>query len=583
MKKTKIICTVGPSTDEEQILTKIIDEGMDIARLNFSHGSYKEHEKRLELLNKIALEKNTYIATIADTKGPEMRLGEFVNGGVMLEPNSQFCITIENVLGNENIASVNYANLVEDLHIGNRILLSDGLLELVVEKIQGTKIYTKVIHGGYISSRKRLAVPGIELKLPFLSKEDEKDILFAIEHKMDYIAASFTQNVENVFDIKRILEAHNSNIGIIAKIENHEGVKNIDSLLDVVDGVMVARGDLGVEIDAEMVPIVQKEIIKKCNEAGIFVITATQMLESMTNNYRATRAEASDVANSIFDGTDAIMLSGETASGKYPVEAVRTMAKIAITTEKALNYLNIFQSKGLKKSIKTTEAISHATVQLSYELNVDAIVSVTETGQTARMISKYRPASKILAISPKLETVRKMKAYWGVTPILNDSSKNTDKLIELSIEAAKRNGLLKDGDLVVVTAGVPVGIVGTTNLIKVIQVGEKLLNGIGIGQGSYYGKIKIIKNLNDLKTNFNVGDIAVLNSAEDEMGFYLQKAGAIICEDDSLTSNVAIIGINNHLPVIVGCHDAVNKLMNIKEVTLDASAGIVYKGKANVK
>jgi pyruvate kinase len=347
MKKTKIICTVGPSTDEEEILTKIIDEGMDIARLNFSHGSYKEHEKRLELLNKIALEKNTYIATIADTKGPEMRLGEFVNGGVMLEPNSQFCITIENVLGNENIASVNYANLVEDLHIGNRILLSDGLLELVVEKIQGTKIYTKVIHGGYISSRKRLAVPGIELKLPFLSKEDEKDILFAIEHKMDYIAASFTQNVENVFDIKRILEAHNSNIGIIAKIENHEGVKNIDSLLDVVDGVMVARGDLGVEIDAEMVPIVQKEIIKKCNEAGIFVITATQMLESMTNNYRATRAEASDVANSIFDGTDAIMLSGETASGKYPVEAVRTMAKIAITTEKALNYLNIFQSKGL--------------------------------------------------------------------------------------------------------------------------------------------------------------------------------------------------------------------------------------------
>lgn len=582
MKKTKIICTVGPSTDENQILAKMIDEGMDIARFNFSHGTYEEHNQRLELLKKMAKTSNTYVATMADTKGPEMRLGEFLNGGVVLKRGNAFCITIENILGDETIASVNYPKLIEDLNVGNRILLSDGLLELVVENIQGNKINTKVIHGGYVSSRKRLAVPGIKLQLPFLSKQDEKDIIFAIEHEMDYIAASFTQSAENIFDIRRILESYNSNIGIIAKIENHEGVKNIDSILCVADGIMVARGDLGVEIDYEMVPIVQKEIIKKCNEAGIFVITATQMLESMTTSYRATRAEASDVANSIFDGTDAIMLSGETASGEYPLEAVKTMAKIAITTENALNYLKVFKSKGIKNSIKTTEAISHATVQLSYELNADAIVSVTETGQTARMISKYRPLSKILAVSPKIEIVRKMKAYWGVTPILSESSKNTDKLIDLSIEAAKKNGLLKDGDLVVVTAGVPVGVVGTTNLIKVLQVGEKLLNGLGIGDESYCGKVVVVKSITDFETKFNAGDIVVLSGVEDEMCCYLQQAGGIICEAGGLTSNAAIIGVNNHLPVIVGCRDAVNKLTNVSEVTIDTSAGIVYKGKMNI-
>lgn len=582
MEKTKIICTLGPSTDEGQILAKMLDEGMDIARFNFSHGNYEEHNKRLELLKSVAKTKNVHIATIADTKGPEMRLGEFLNGGVMLEKGDPFCITTETILGTANIVSVNYPKLIEDLSIGNRILLSDGLLELVVENIQGSEINTRVIHGGYISSRKRLAVPGIKLKLPFLSKQDEKDIIFAIEHEMDYIAASFTQNAENIFDIRRILEQYNSNIGIIAKIENHEGVKNIDSILCVADGIMVARGDLGVEIDYETVPIVQKEIIKKCNEAGRFVITATQMLESMTNSYRATRAEASDVANSIFDGTDAIMLSGETASGNYPTEALRTMAKISVTAENAFNYLKMFKSKGLKNVIKTTEAISHATVQLSYELNADAIVSVTETGQTARMISKYRPLTKILAVSPKIETVRKMKAYWGVTPILSESSKNTDKLIALSIEAAKEKGLLKDGDLVVVTAGVPVGIVGNTNLIKVIQVGEKLLNGFGIGEISCFGKVVVLKNMADFETKFNVGDIAVLSSAEDEMCSLLQHAGGIICEDGGITSNAAIIGINNHLPVIVGCRNAISRLTNVSHVTMDTSAGIVYKGKMNI-
>ena len=389
MKKTKIICTMGPATDDVSLLTQMMQAGMDLARFNFSHGNHEDHGKRLSLVRQAAARAGKVIATIADTKGPEMRLGMFKDNKVQLSEGDEFTLTTADYLGDEHKAHVNYAGLPEELAVGSSILLADGLLSLKVTAIEGCEIHTIVVNGGELSSRKRVACPGIELKLPFLSEQDKADILFAAKNDMDYVAASFVQKADDVIAIRKVLEENGYHMGIISKIENEAGVKNIDEIINVSDGVMVARGDLGVEIPTEDVPIVQKEIISRCNKAGKPVITATQMLESMMSSYRATRAEASDVANSIFDGTDVIMLSGETASGKYPLEAVQTMAKIAQRTEKSLDYITLFQKKGLSERIHSTDAISHATVQIATEIRANAILTITESGFTARMIAKY--------------------------------------------------------------------------------------------------------------------------------------------------------------------------------------------------
>ena len=391
MKKTKIICTMGPATDDVSLLTQMMQAGMDLARFNFSHGNHEDHGKRLSLVRQAAARAGKVIATIADTKGPEMRLGMFKDNKVQLSEGDEFTLTTADYLGDEHKAHVNYAGLPEELAVGSSILLADGLLSLKVTAIEGCEIHTIVVNGGELSSRKRVACPGIELKLPFLSEQDKADILFAAKNDMDYVAASFVQKADDVIAIRKVLEENGYHMGIISKIENEAGVKNIDEIINVSDGVMVARGDLGVEIPTEDVPIVQKEIIYRCNKAGKPVITATQMLESMMSSYRATRAEASDVANSIFDGTDVIMLSGETASGKYPLEAVQTMAKIAQRTEKSLDYITLFQKKGLSERIHSTDAISHATVQIATEIRANAILTITESGFTARMIAKYKP------------------------------------------------------------------------------------------------------------------------------------------------------------------------------------------------
>ena len=387
MKKTKIICTMGPATDDVSLLTQMMQAGMDLARFNFSHGNHEDHGKRLSLVRQAAARAGKVIATIADTKGPEMRLGMFKDNKVQLSEGDEFTLTTADYLGDEHKAHVNYAGLPEELAVGSSILLADGLLSLKVTAIEGCEIHTIVVNGGELSSRKRVACPGIELKLPFLSEQDKADILFAAKNDMDYVAASFVQKADDVIAIRKVLEENGYHMGIISKIENEAGVKNIDEIINVSDGVMVARGDLGVEIPTEDVPIVQKEIISRCNKAGKPVITATQMLESMMSSYRATRAEASDVANSIFDGTDVIMLSGETASGKYPLEAVQTMAKIAQRTEKSLDYITLFQKKGLSERIHSTDAISHATVQIATEIRANAILTITESGFTARMIA----------------------------------------------------------------------------------------------------------------------------------------------------------------------------------------------------
>ena len=583
MKKTKIICTMGPATDDVSLLTQMMQAGMDLARFNFSHGNHEDHGKRLGLVRQAAARAGKVIATIADTKGPEMRLGVFKDNKVQLSEGDEFTLTTADYLGDEHKAHVNYGGLPEELAVGSSILLADGLLSLKVTAIEGCEIHTVVVNGGELSSRKRVACPGIELKLPFLSEQDKSDILFAAKNDMDYVAASFVQKADDVIAIRKVLEENGYHMGIISKIENEAGVKNIDEIINVSDGIMVARGDLGVEIPTEDVPIVQKEIISRCNKAGKPVITATQMLESMMNSYRATRAEASDVANAIYDGSDVIMLSGETASGKYPLEAVQTMAKIAERTEKSLDYIALFQKKGLAERIHSTDAISHATVQIATEIRANAILTITESGFTARMIAKYKPWSKVVAMSRVEKSVRMMQLYWGVEPILGPSSPNTDEMIEISLQCALHNGAISDGSTVVITAGVPIGTPGSTNLIKVVTVGNKLLSGTGIGRKSVTGKLCICSTAADFANKLQKGDVLVVDVLNDEfVPAASAKAAAIIAEEGGLTSSTAIVGITCGLPVIVGAARAASTLLDGALVTVDPVSGDIYEGDINL-
>lgn len=583
MKKTKIVCTMGPSTDRVELLEKLLQAGMDLARFNFSHGTHEEHGKRLALVRQAAANTGKIVATIADTKGPEMRLGLFAAHSVQLNEGDDFCLTTEEVMGDKARAHVNYSGLPEEIRPGDRILLADGMLSLSVVAVEGTEIYTKVVNGGEISSRKRVACPGLELKLPFLSEQDREDILYAAAHDMDYVAASFVQKADDVIAIRKVLEQAGSGMGIISKIENEAGVLHIDEIINASDGIMVARGDLGVEIPTEDVPLVQKDIIARCNKAGKPVITATQMLESMIHSYRATRAEASDVANSIFDGSDAIMLSGETASGRYPLEAVQTMARIAERTEQSLDYVHIFQKKGISERIHSTDAISHATVQIAQEIRADEILTITESGFTARMIAKYRPRAAVVAVSRLPEKVRAMQLYWGVKPVLGPSSDNTDEMIDLSLSCALKQGVISDGDSVVITAGVPVGQPGSTNLIKVVTVGNRIVSGTGIGKHSVVGRICRAVSTNDFEEKLQKGDILVVDVLNDEyVPMAAQKAAAIIAEEGGLTSSTAIVGVTCGLPVIVGAEKATDLLSDGQEVTVDPVGGAVYEGSINL-
>lgn len=582
MKKTKIICTLGPATDKKELLVDMINAGMDLARFNFSHGSHEECEARLNLLKEAVKETGKVVGYVADTKGPEMRLGLFKGDKTTLVPGHEFILTTDDVEGTAEKAHVNYAGLPQEVNKGDTILLNDGKLSLEVESTTDKEIRTVVVNGGEISSRKRVAVPGAFLKLPFLSDADRSDITFAAQHGMDYVAASFVRNAHDAMEIRRLLESLGSPMGIIAKIENQEGVDNIDEILQVVDGVMVARGDLGVEIPMEDVPIVQKQIIAKCNAMGKPVVTATQMLESMITNYRATRAEANDIANSIFDGTDAIMLSGETASGAYPLEAVQTMARIAKRTEEAIDYVHVFQHKGIGAQVQMTDAISHATVQIAQELEANAIMSITESGYTARMVAKYRPKATVIGVSPVEESLRRMTLYWGVVPLKGENKPSTDALIDASLKDALAAGLIKKGDSLVVTAGMHVGKVGSTNLIQVVNVGEKIVAGQGIGKKATSGIVLRVEKKADLDA-FKPGMILAVASLENEMGTKAAQAGGIIAEEGGFTSPAAIIGINYGIPVIIGAKGAMEALETGDLVTLDVATGSVYAGKINVK
>ncbi len=474
MRKTKIVCTLGPATDNENIIKQLMLEGMDVARFNFSHSTHEDHANRLNMIKNGRKELGIHVAALLDTKGPEVRVKQFKEGKVEVAEGDMFTLTTRDVEGSASEVSVTYEKLPQDLSVGTTVLIDDGLIRLEVEKIQDCDIMCKVIAGGVISNNKGVNIPNIDLKMPYISEKDKQDILFGIEQGFDFVAASFVRSASDVLQIRRLLDENGGNfINIISKIENASGVANIDEIIQVSDGIMVARGDMGVEIPAEEVPSIQKMIIKKVYNAGKQVITATQMLDSMMKHPVPTRAEVADVANAIYDGTSAIMLSGETAAGKYPIESVRMMAKIAVRTESDIDYKKRFFQIDRKSNIDVTDAISHATVTTALDLNAKAIVTVTKSGRTARMISRYRPACDVLGCATKESVCRQMNMSWGVTPVMVNEMKETFGLFEHAVEECKKKNFVVNEDLIVITAGVPMGISGTTNMLKVQVVGSQ--------------------------------------------------------------------------------------------------------------
>ena len=581
MKKTKIVCTLGPASQSEEVLTQLVENGLNVCRFNFSHGSHEEHKERFDMAKKVREKLNKPVAILLDTKGPEIRTGNFSDPEVLLEEGKKFTITMEEVVGNKEICTVSYKGLAKDVKAGDTILIDDGLVGLRVEEVKGEEIHCIVENSGIVKNHKGVNVPGVKINLPAITDKDISDIEFGISQGIDYIAASFVRKASDVLAIREILERNNAtDIQIISKIENQEGVDNIEEILKVSDGIMVARGDLGVEIPTAEIPVVQKMIIKKCNELGKPVITATQMLDSMIRNPRPTRAEVTDVANAIYDGTDAIMLSGETAAGKYPVEAVKTMADIAKRIEQTLNYNEILMNKKLN-GVNVTDAISHATCTTSIDLKASAILTSTSSGHTARMVSKFRPECPIIAATNDEKVMRRLALTWGVYPIISKEATNTDEVIENSISAAKEASYLQNGELVVITAGVPVGVSGTTNLIKVHVVNEEITNGIGVGNKTVEGRVRIFDNKTEV-VDFKDGDIIVANMTDAHMNAYIEKCGAIITEDGGMTSHAAIVGINLDKSVVVSAKNIMNSVKDGEIVTVDASRGVIYRGSSRV-
>lgn len=575
-KKTKIVCTIGPASESKEILKELINSGLNVCRLNFSHGNYEEHGKRIDNIIAVREELKLPIAILLDTKGPEIRTGKFKDPEVELLEGQTFTITMEDIVGDNNRCTVSYKGLVNDVKPGNRILIDDGLVGLSIKEVNDQEIICTVENAGIVKDNKGVNVPNVKINLPAVTEKDKKDIVFGISRGIDFIAASFVRKAADVLAIREILEDNNAeNIQIISKIENQEGVDNIDEILEVSDGLMVARGDLGVEIPTEDIPIVQKDLIKKCNILGKPVITATQMLDSMIRNPRPTRAEVTDVANAIFDGTDAIMLSGETAAGKYPVESVKTMASIAIRAEQTLDYEEILKSKAKLRQLNITNSISHATCSTAIELGASAIITATASGYTARMVSSYRPAAPIIAATNSVIVTRQMGLVWGVYPLLIEKGTSTDDVFEKSVQSALEMDYISSGDLIIITAGVPVGIAGTTNLINVHIASEVVVKGVGVGTTNISGRARLIV---DINMDIEEGDIIVAKSTDKDMMHLINKAAAIITEEGGLTSHAAVVGVSLGKPVIVAATNIMKMLEDKETITIDAQSGLIYKG-----
>ena len=582
MRKTKIICTLGPSTDKDGVLRELIANGMNVARFNFSHGSHEEHKGRLDLLKSLREELGKPVAALLDTKGPEIRLKDFKNGTEMLEAGQTFTLTTRDVEGTKEICSITYKDLPQDVAPGGTIMLDDGLIKLQIQTVNDTDIVCTVLNNGKIKNKKGVNVPGVHLSMPYMSQRDKDDIIFGIEQGFDFIAASFVRTAQDVYEIRNLLNEYDSNIRIIAKIENREGVNNIDSILAAADAVMVARGDLGVEIDFTELPGIQKTIIDRSFSFGKPIVTATQMLDSMMVNPRPTRAEISDVANAIYDGTSAIMLSGETAAGAYPVEALKTMSAIAERTEQEGHYLRGRLMEPNTGKISVSDATAHAACLTAKDVNAAAIVTVSESGTTARLLSKYRPKQPIIACVMDEQVQRQLSLSWGITSLLMGPAHSTDELIEMSTALAEKNGYLHNGELTVVTAGVPVGVSGTTNMIKIHMVGNCLATGVGVGPenaevSNATGKACVCRTLDEVHAKFKPGMVLVVPSTSNEMLNYVRDAAALVVEEPGLNSHAAIAGKALLKPTVVGAVGATSHIRDGLMIAVDCAHGSVQR------
>ena len=585
MRKTKIVCTIGPASESEEMLEKLMNAGMNVARLNFSHGSHEEHKARIDSIRKVSKKLGKTIGILLDTKGPEIRTHDMKDGLIVLEKGKEVIVSMSQVEGTPEKFSVTYEDLINDVQIGSYILLDDGLVELQVKDIDKDKGEVKcdILNTGELKNKKGVNLPGVKVNLPGITDKDAADIKFGIKEDIDYIAASFVRRPSDVLDIREILEQENNdNITIFPKIENQEGIDNIEEILEVSDGLMVARGDMGVEIPPESVPIVQKDLIRKCNKLGKPVITATQMLDSMQRNPRATRAEASDVANAIYDGTDAVMLSGETAAGQYPEEAVKTMRNIAISAEAAQDYKKLLSDRTKLVETSLVNAIGVSVAHTALNLNVKAIVAATESGSTAITISKYRPHSDIIAVTPSEHTARQLALVWGAYPVVKKGRKTTDDLLNNAVATAVATEKVGNGDLIIITAGVPTGEKGTTNMMKLHLVGDEIAKGQGVGRGSTTGKTVISKTASDLEGKDLSQSIIVTNSVDESYVPYVEKAAGLITEENGITSPSAIVGLEQGIPTIIGVENATKELKNDLLITVDANQGRIFEGYANI-
>ena len=580
MRKTKIICTLGPSTDKEGVLRDLIANGMNVARFNFSHGSHEEHLGRLEKLKALREELGKPVAALLDTKGPEIRLKDFKNGVENLVAGQTFTLTTRDVEGTNEICSITYKDLPMDVEPNGTIMLDDGLIKLQIQTVNDTDIVCTVLNSGKIKNKKDVNVPGVHLSMPYMSQRDKDDIIFGIQQGYDFIAASFVRTAQDVYEIRNLLNQYDSNIRIIAKIENREGVNNIDSILAAADAVMVARGDLGVEIDFTELPGIQKTIIERSFSFGKPIVTATQMLDSMMVNPRPTRAEISDVANAIYDGTSAIMLSGETAAGAYPVEALKTMSAIAERTEQEGFHLRGRTMDSNPGKISVSDATAHAACLTARDVNAAAIVTVSESGTTARLLSKYRPQQPIIACVMREQVQRQLSLSWGITPLMMSLAHSTDELIEMSTALAKENGYLHNGELAVVTAGVPVGVSGTTNMIKIHMVGNCLATGVGVGPENNdvaSGKACVCRTMDEVRAKFKPGMVLVVPSTSNEMLSFVRDAAALVVEEPGLNSHAAIAGKALLKPTVVGAAGATSHIRDGLMVAVDCAHGSVQR------
>ncbi|HDJ2407567.1 TPA: pyruvate kinase [Staphylococcus aureus] len=584
MRKTKIVCTIGPASESEEMIEKLINAGMNVARLNFSHGSHEEHKGRIDTIRKVAKRLDKIVAILLDTKGPEIRTHNMKDGIIELERGNEVIVSMNEVEGTPEKFSVTYENLINDVQVGSYILLDDGLIELQVKDIDHAKKEVKcdILNSGELKNKKGVNLPGVRVSLPGITEKDAEDIRFGIKENVDFIAASFVRRPSDVLEIREILEEQKANISVFPKIENQEGIDNIAEILEVSDGLMVARGDMGVEIPPEKVPMVQKDLIRQCNKLGKPVITATQMLDSMQRNPRATRAEASDVANAIYDGTDAVMLSGETAAGLYPEEAVKTMRNIAVSAEAAQDYKKLLSDRTKLVETSLVNAIGISVAHTALNLNVKAIVAATESGSTARTISKYRPHSDIIAVTPSKETARQCSIVWGVQPVVKKGRKSTDALLNNAVATAVETGRVSNGDLIIITAGVPTGETGTTNMMKIHLVGDEIANGQGIGRGSVVGTTLVAETVKDLEGKDLSDKVIVTNSIDETFVPYVEKALGLITEENGITSPSAIVGLEKGIPTVVGVEKAVKNISNNMLVTIDAAQGKIFEGYANV-